>query len=360
MRRGRGSAAASGGGVGRRWRRPCCSGSCSCLPVAPVGDDDPTARKAPVTALVSSPLAPYAAPEAREARLDALTAAAGGSVETIGQSVLGRPLRAARLPCLGAAAGAPRLLSVANIHGPEYVSSEVALGLLERASHLPALRQLRERAELWVLPCLNPDAYARVWERGGQGGIAELRPNENGVDLNRNFPLPAGRTRGRWPGAGSTVKGEATYVGEAPLSEPESAALAALCRTQRFTAVVSGHSFMGRVIPAHVEDRASHRRYRHLCRALAAAQPRWRYGRLASRHFDTFTGELEDFLHHHLGTWAACLETFPLGQTFRQHLRAPSLFWRFNPRDPRPFVDNDVPGIAAFFAAALDLGTASW
>jgi hypothetical protein len=302
-------------------------------------------------ASLHSGLGPYLSPETREARLSELAAAAGGTVEVIGQSVLGRPLRAARLPALGP--GGARLLMVGNIHGPEYVSGEVALGLLQAAPHLAPLRQLRERAELWVLPCLNPDGYARVWERKGVGEIAELRPNHRGVDLNRNFPLPAGRTRGRWPGAGSTVKGSATYVGEAPLSEPESAALADLCRAQRFVAVISGHSFMGRVIPAHVEDRPSYARYRQLCRALAGAQPRWRYGRLASRHLDTFTGELEDYLHHDLGTWAACLETFPLAQSFRQHLRAPSLFWRFNPHDPRPFVDNDVPGIAAFFIAAL-------
>jgi hypothetical protein len=303
-----------------------------------------------VTALTRAPLSPYLPPDVREARLEALADQAGGTVEEIGQSVLGQPLRAARLP-----GGPARLLVLGNIHGPEYVSSAVALGVLEAAPHLPALRQLRERAELWVLPCLNPDGYARVWEREGQGAIGELRPNHRGVDLNRNFPLPTGRKRVGWPGAGSTVKGAATYVGEAPLSEPETAALADLCRAQRFRAVVSGHSFMGRVIPAHVEDAPSFARYRALCRALAAAQPRWHYGRLSSRHLDTFTGELEDFLHHHLGTWAACLETFPVSHSLRQHLRAPSLFWRFNPRDPRPYVDNDVAGIAGFFAAALAL-----
>ena len=41
--------------------------------------------------------------------------------------------------------------------------------------------------------------------------------------------------------------------------------------------------------------------------------------------------------------------------SLRQHLRAPSLFWRFNPREPAAWVDSDVGGLAAFFHAALDL-----
>ena len=302
------------------------------------------------------PLAPYLSPEQRDERLAVLTADRGGAVVVVGQSVEGRPIAAARLPCLGDPTGTPaRVLVVGNIHGPEYVSSAMALGVLQRADGLPGLRRLRERAELWVLPCLNPDGYARVFAREGRGTLAQLRPNARGVDLNRNFPLPAGRRRWPWPGAGSAEPGASTYVGPAPLSEPESAALARLCREQSFTAVVSGHSFMGRVIPAHVESAGDFAAYRHLCQALASAQPRVGYGRLSSRVFDTFTGEMEDHLHHQLGTWAVCLETFPLWASYQQHLRAPSLFWRFNPRSPEPWVDNDVAGIAGYFHAALDL-----
>jgi hypothetical protein len=302
------------------------------------------------------PLAPYPSPEQRDERLAALSASLGGAIEEVGRSAEGRPIAAARLPCLGRANGTPvRVLVVGNIHGPEFVSSAVALGVLQWAERLPGLRRLRERAELWVLPCLNPDGYARVFDWQGEGTLAQLRPNARGVDLNRNFPLPPGRRRWPWPGAGSTEPGASTYVGPAPLSEPESAALARLCQTQSFTAVVSGHSFMGRVIPAHVESAAEFASYRHLCQALASAQPWVGYGRLSSRRFDTFTGEMEDHLHHRLGTWAVCLETFPVWASYQQHLRAPNLFWRFNPRDPAPWVENDVPGIAGFFHAALDL-----
>jgi hypothetical protein len=229
----------------------------------------------------------------------------------------------------------------------------VALGLLARLDHAEPLRRLREHAEIWVVPCLNPDGYARTWERQGQGTVTELRPNARGVDLNRNFPLPEGRRRARLPGAGSTQPGAATYVGEAPLSEPETAALAALLDEARFTAATSGHCFAGALIPAHVEDEAAFARYRALCAAFAEAQPSVSYRRLSSRRFDTFTGELEDFHHHRFGTWAICVETFSLWASFRQHWRAPSAFWRFNPRDPEPWVSNDIVGIAAFLRAAV-------
>ena len=316
-----------------------------------------------------SALGPYLSPEARERRLRDLAASHRGEVVDYGRSVEGRALLAARLPRLaggagqgvGAAAAArdggdgPRVLVAAGIHGPEYVAGVVALGVLERAGE-GALRPLREQAELWVIPCINPDGYARVWERGGVGSMAELRPNARGVDLNRNFPLPDGQRRRALPGAGSSRPGAATFVGSAPLSEPETAALDRLFGERRFAASSNGHCFMGRLIPAHVRDRKSFAAYRDLCAAFRRQQARVRYGRLSARVLDTFTGEMEDFQHHRHRIWAVCVETFPLLASFRQHLRAPSLFWRMNPRDPAPWVDNDVPGIVAFLQAALDRG----
>jgi hypothetical protein len=37
----------------------------------------------------------------------------------------------------------------------------------------------------------------------------------------------------------------------------------------------------------------------------------------------------------------------------RQHLRAPTPVWRFNPRRPEVYVENDLPGMVAWFLAAL-------
>jgi predicted deacylase len=279
---------------------------------------------------------------------------AGAELVHYGDSIEGRPLHAVRLP---GPAGAPRVLCAANIHGVELVGAEVTLALLEAAGEPRGeLARLRARAELWLIPCVNPDGYARTWAAGGAGRLAELRTNARGVDLNRNYPMPGRPRTSNWiPGAGSARHGDATYRGQAPLSEPETAALARLCAEHRFSASANLHSTMGTLIPARVTDRASFAGYVRLCSAFQAAQRR-RYRRLSSRLFDVFTGEQEDFQHHAHRTWAVCVEVFPILASLRQHLRAPSLFWRFNPRDPRPWIDNDVPGIVALLHCALDLG----
>jgi len=254
-----------------------------------------------------------------------------------------------------AGSSARRVLCSANIHGPEWIGCETALALLHvMAAPGGSALSLRREAELWVVPCINPDGYRRTWERAGEGPLVRLRPNAHGVDLNRNYPLPGGAERRALPGAGSTTPGDSTYAGPAPLSEPETRALDDLCRAQAFWASANLHSFMGTLIPARVTDRPSFRRYKQLCRRFAAAQPRHRYRRLSSRIFDVFTGEQEDHQHHVHDTWAMCVEHFPVLSTLRANLRAPLTFWRFNPADPRGWIDNDLPGIVAWLEAALE------
>ncbi len=297
---------------------------------------------------------PYLDPDARAQRVRALAERAKGELVTYGTSVEGEPLVAVRVPSRDR--DAPKLLCCANIHGIEYVGGLVALALLERVADDDAsVAGLRERAELWFVPCVNPDGYRRTWDAGGVGAVGPLRTNARGVDLNRNFPLPYGATRRALPGAGSTAPGAATYCGEAPLSEPETRALSELCEAHRFHASADLHCFMGTLIPARTIESVGYAAYKQLCRSFSAAQPHIRYRRLATRVLDTWTGEQEDHLHHALDCWAVCVETFSFLASFVQHLRAPSSFWRFNPRDPSRWIENDVPGLLAYYAAALAL-----
>jgi hypothetical protein len=319
-------------------------------------------------------LDPYPAPEQRERELDSLAGAAiraGFEIDLVeyGRSVEGRPLQAVRIgrrKSASAGAPRPRVLVCANTHGPEFIGNRVCTGMLTTLTdgEVPRpLHELLERAELWLAPCLNPDGYARTWAREGIGPLPLLRHNHRGVDLNRNWPLPAGARRRPLPGAGSPTPGDATYRGEHPLSEPETAALDVLLGEQDFHASANLHSVMGTIFPPHVQDRAQFRCYAGLCQKLADAQPHARYRRLASRVFDTFTGEQEDHQHHTRHCWAVCVECFSLpasraqSWSLRSGQRVP-LFWRFNPRDPRDiakWVANDVPGVAAFLLAALEL-----
>jgi predicted deacylase len=298
-------------------------------------------------------LAPYRSPEARHREVQRLATAVGAEIVEYGTSVEGEPLVAVRVPATGSTDR--RVLCSANIHGPELVGSEVALGLLSAlADEHGAAAELRARTEVWVVPCINPDGARRTFDRGGIGPLVALRPNARGVDLNRNFPLPGGARPTRLPGAGSPVPGHATYRGPSPLSEPETAALEQLFAAQGFWASANLHSFMGTAIPARVKDRAAYRTYRDLCRQLRAAQLHTRYRRLAHRTLDVFTGEQEDHQHHVHDTWAVCVEVFSIGASLRQHLLAPSTFWRFNPRQPQRWIDNDVPALVAYFLAAIE------
>ena len=105
----------------------------------------------------------------------------------IGRSVQGRPITAIRV-------GDPhgtRILVVGCIHGTECAGIAITR----------ALEHTSTRADLWIVPDLNPDGHA-----------LGSRQNAHGVDLNRNWSSgwrPGGRP---W---------EFEYPGPRPFSEPE-------------------------------------------------------------------------------------------------------------------------------------------
>jgi murein peptide amidase A len=112
--------------------------------------------------------------------------AASGQVQ-LGRSEGGRPIVVVR-------AGDPnatRVLVFGCIHGNEGAGIAVAR----------ALERVRSGADLWIVPNLNPDGYAR-----------RTRQNERGVDLNRNWPA-------QWRGGGRPWG--TYYAGSRPFSERE-------------------------------------------------------------------------------------------------------------------------------------------
>jgi murein endopeptidase len=106
----------------------------------------------------------------------------------LGRSERGRPLRALELGFRGAT----RILVVGCIHGGECAGEAVVRRLEARPP---------TRADIWVVPSLNPD-----------GAAAGTRQNGRGVDLNRNFPSQWRESGRRW---------DPQYSGPHPLSERE-------------------------------------------------------------------------------------------------------------------------------------------
>ena len=132
------------------------------------------------------------------------TSSAAGWVDrtvVFGHSVRGVALTATEVgdPTL------PALLVIGCIHGNEPAGGAV----VDRLQTTSA----RTGVHLWLVRTLNPD-----------GEAADTRGNAHRVDLNRNFP-------DAWKAIGPP--GSTNYSGSGPLSEPESAAMAALLEQTR-------------------------------------------------------------------------------------------------------------------------------
>jgi protein MpaA len=121
------------------------------------------------------------------ANLATAPAPAAARVAQLGRSQDGRPIVAYRV---GDPAG-PRILVVGCIHGDECAGVPVAR----------ALERTHPKADLWIVPDLNPDGLARG-----------TRQNARGVDLNRNWPADWARLGRPW---------SVYYGGARPWSERE-------------------------------------------------------------------------------------------------------------------------------------------
>ena len=132
-----------------------------------------------------------------------------GMTTTIGQSVLGQDIETTTL-----GSGPEVVLIVGGIHGSEAAGVPLVRRLVEEAADRP---QLLAGRTLVAVAEMNPD-----------GVDADRRYNERGVDLNRN-----------WPAANR--RDDSDKSGPAPLSEPESAALAALIDEVRPARILTIH-----------------------------------------------------------------------------------------------------------------------
>ena len=137
-------------------------------------------------------------------------------VVRLGESVESRPIE---MHVFGS--GANPALVIGGIHGSEPTSAFVAERLVQHLRDNPDLWRDPGAPAVAVLPVANPD--------GCRWGV---RSNARGVDVNRNFPASNWRRRAH----------AHNNYGPAPLSEPESRAIADAVERLRPRLIVSVHS----------------------------------------------------------------------------------------------------------------------
>lgn len=79
----------------------------------------------------------------------------------------------------------PELKYVSSIHGDEVVGYDMLIRLIQLLTSeygtTQRITDIVNNTELWICPMFNPDGY-----------VAHERYNADGIDLNRNYPMPTG------------------------------------------------------------------------------------------------------------------------------------------------------------------------
>ena len=286
-------------------------------------------------------LHPYPSPDEAEQEIAELAARhpSISAIETIGRSTAGRPLTALRLQTAAGAAERPRLLVTAHIHAVEYIGAYVARAVARRlvagCGHVAHVTALLERAAVVVVPLLNPDGAARVWQHRGWTRLGSARFTANGVDPNRNFPSVPIEGRPGW-NSSSSRPGSPYFRGPHPLSEPECLALARLCKRERFCAAINFHSFGGVVFMPEVHGPGS-AKAKHVLGVFEGVfqshQAACRYRPIPERSAK-IVGQLDPFLLSAFGTPSVTVEVSRPGLHLLLPWKTPKVFWWANPAQP--------------------------
>nr|CAD7455584.1 unnamed protein product [Timema tahoe] len=200
------------------------------------------------------------------------------SVQTIGSSVEGRPLKVLKIS--SDKAGSPAIWVDGGIHAREWISPATVTYIINeltenRHTHGDAVQNV----DWYILPIVNPDGYEythrtdRLWRKNRSNGNSGSRCA--GVDLNRNFAY-------KWGGAGSSHQPcKEIYAGSSGFSEPETSAVSnfVLSKKDQIKAYVTFHSYGQYILYPWGYDRVVPPDYKDLDRvARKAAQAMYKAG----------------------------------------------------------------------------------
>ncbi|HOO56142.1 MAG TPA: M14 family metallopeptidase [bacterium] len=283
------------------------------------------------------------------------------TVGELGKSANKRTIRYARIAKPGAE-GLPQALIVADIHGNEWIGNRVAMSMMWRLLRDRGsdewVASLLDRMEFWIIPVMNPDGYMKTWEERGNKSAqwAHMRKNANGVDLNRNFPLPAERTVDM-DMAGSTDPDHIRYMGPHPYSEPETQLVRDFVESHSFFAAIDFHSNWGTLFPPKCNGPSCEKQFKKMLEPARARQVHVKYPIVMQWQVDSFSGEMEDALFYDYGIMAVCWEVYPETMAKEQHAK-PGFehpFWSMNPDDIDYWIENDRDAALAAIEAAYNL-----
>lgn len=183
-----------------------------------------------------------------------------GDVFSIGISECGNPILCVHKGSFGG----KQLVITAAIHARECYT---ALVVLRQAADFVG------EGGAYFIPLVNPDGamffengetFGRDYLKRNLGKRREWKANANGVDLNTNFDANwgSGQYNKRYAGASD-------YIGEYPLSEKESTALAAFTVKVRPSATVSYHCMGGELYWEFFQKGESRARDERIAREVA-------------------------------------------------------------------------------------------
>lgn len=182
------------------------------------------------------------------------------SVYSIGKTVLGRPIYAAKIGITNY-----NVLYFGGIHGSERLTTLTLMMFLEKfckALHentnfsISNARNALFGKSIIIIPCANPDGYEialngvstagamadKILELAASTDLIYWNANARGVDLNHNFNAGFDKIKQLELQQGITSPGPRKYGGTEPESEPESKALVEICKSNYIAQAIALHS----------------------------------------------------------------------------------------------------------------------
>ncbi|MBQ7953389.1 MAG: peptidoglycan-binding protein [Clostridia bacterium] len=186
----------------------------------------------------------------------------------IGKSIMGKDLFYIKI-----GTGPVEVMYNATHHGNEWITTPLLLKFAEQYADAFAnngeiagksAKELYDTKTLYIIPCVNPDGmdvvngglptgefYNRVLEISGNYPQIPFpdgwKANVAGVDLNLNYPANWKKAKEIKYELGFTTPAPRDFVGEEPLSEPESLAMYNFTVANQFALTLSYHT-QGKVI----------------------------------------------------------------------------------------------------------------